>query len=56
MTTEKPIINIENIEICRNCRGTGLLAYPHHVLQCGVCNGKGRVVVKKEIKITIETL
>lgn len=56
MITEKPIITLENIDICRNCRGTGILVYEHHAVQCGVCLGHGRVVVRKEIKITIITL
>jgi len=54
--TEKPIILIEKMDICRNCRGTGALAYEHHVTQCGVCLGHGRLMVKKEIKITLITL
>jgi len=54
--TEKPLIKTENIDICRNCRGTGNLKYPSHVTKCDVCDGHGRVLVKKEIKITIETL
>lgn len=55
-TTVKPPILIERIEICRNCLGTGMLKYPKHVTTCAVCAGHGRVMVKKEIKITIETL
>lgn len=56
MITEKPLIKLENIDLCRNCRGTGYLKYPSHVLKCEVCDGHGRVVVRKEIKITIITL
>lgn len=56
MITEKPLITIERIDICRNCLGTGILAYEHHAVKCGVCDGQGRVHVKKEIKITITTL
>ena len=56
MVTEKPLITLENIEICRNCRGSGMLAYEHHITQCGVCLGHGRVIVKKEITITLITL
>ena len=55
-TTVKPLILIERIEICRNCLGTGTLAYERHAVKCGVCEGHGRVLIKKEIKITIETL
>lgn len=54
--TEKPLIKIESIEICRNCAGTGTLKYPKRSVECGICLGYGRVMVKKEIKITIETL
>ena len=54
--TEKPLILIANIDICRNCRGTGYLKYPAHVVQCQVCEGHGRLMVRKEIKVTLETL
>ena len=56
MITEKPPILLENIDICRNCRGAGYLKYPSHVTKCEVCDGHGRVLIKKEIKITITTL
>ncbi|MEI8007864.1 MAG: hypothetical protein WCI48_16790 [Bacteroidota bacterium] len=56
MVTEKPLIKLENIEICRNCRGTGQLVYEKHTTECGVCIGHGRLLVKKEIKITLITL
>ncbi len=56
MVTVKPTIKIESIRICRSCIGTGYLKYPHHVTKCETCNGHGRVLVKKEINTTIETL
>ncbi|MEI6061731.1 MAG: hypothetical protein WCR72_13565 [Bacteroidota bacterium] len=53
---EKPLIKIQRIEICRNCQGAGYVEGTSHVLACYVCDGKGRVRVVKEIKITIETV
>ena len=53
---KKPLVVVSRIEICRNCQGTGLEVYESHVLMCKVCDGKGRVRVKKEIMITIETV
>jgi len=52
-TTEKPIVNTNRIEICRNCQGTGS---KFKNIQCNVCNGEGRVRVKKEIRTIIETI
>ena len=49
---EKPLIKIQRIEICRNCQGAGYVEGTSHVLACYVCDGKGRVRVVKEIKIT----
>ena len=57
--TEKPIIQTSKIDICRNCNGTGKKIDDSIKFtwdDCNVCEGKGRVNVKKEIKITIETL
>lgn len=53
---EKPLIQFSNIEICRNCHGKGYFEWPSHVLQCDVCEGKGRVRVRKEIRVVIETI
>ncbi len=56
---DKPTVFTEHIDICRNCRGLGSIKdetqrYSH--ITCEVCDGKGRVLVKKEIRITIETI
>ena len=53
---EIPLVLIERIEICRNCQGAGELKYPTHKIECGVCEGSGKVLVRKEIKITILTI
>jgi len=58
MITEKPTIKRVYIDLCRNCLGEGTITLDFHigVHECPVCLGHGRVKVKKEIKITIETL
>lgn len=53
---EIPMIKVERIEICRNCQGAGQLKYPTHAVDCEVCEGSGKVLVRKEIKITILTI
>lgn len=49
---EKPIVVTERIDLCRHCRGAGNIDKQ----KCHICRGHGRVLVKKEIKITIKTL
>ena len=45
-------------EICRNCRGTGKVAFPtglrNIVITCPVCNGQGMVKKTAEGDILIE--
>lgn len=48
------------IDKCRNCLGCGSVdrqntgISPEASVTCPVCQGSGQVVVKKEIKITVE--
>ena len=56
---EKPHVYTERIDICRNCHGTGHAKKYDGKLSlnvCDVCNGKGRVKVKKKIITVIETI
>lgn len=50
--TEKPLVVVRRMELCRNCQGAGNIDN----CKCHVCRGHGRVLVEKEIKITIITL
>lgn len=49
----------ENIEICRNCQGTGAvdseggLLIKRHPEKCPVCDGSGRIVKNKTVVIKI---
>lgn len=48
------------VDVCRNCRGVGtvdnLSCYTHSgaLLTCPVCDGSGRVFIRKEISVKIE--
>ena len=51
------------IELCKNCGGSGVdYKYPEHdvlrqypeAIECCTCEGSGRVLVSKEIFITVE--
>lgn len=53
---EKPMILVVRKDICRNCQGDGLVMTASHAIVCYVCEGKGIVRVRKEIKTTIETI
>jgi DnaJ-class molecular chaperone len=56
---EKPIVHTDRIDICRNCHGVGVARDERGKLKsedCDVCDGQGRVRVKKEIRTTIETI
>lgn len=55
--------NHENIEICRNCGGTGM-AEKEGLLSvfngecvgvCPVCEGSGRVTVTRDVTVTVES-
>lgn len=56
MITEKTPVKIEYFDLCRNCRGAGNVTDGTKQTACPVCLSHGRVLVKKEIKITIQTL
>ena len=43
-------VNISYQAICRNCHGEGLKDGE----TCSICLGNGRVIIDKEIKITIK--
>lgn len=51
--------NIENVELCRNCSGRGIVSYSDflgyalHFQHCTICKGSGRIVRVKEVKETI---
>ena len=49
------------VDVCRNCGGTGLIATTKTFIEpqeaeikCTVCDGSGRVFIRKEISVTIE--
>ena len=46
--------NRENIEICRNCGGTGVSEEQDFVF-CPVCEGSGRVKVIRDITVTVKS-
>ncbi|MGI6342008.1 MAG: hypothetical protein ACOXZ9_03385 [Bacteroidales bacterium] len=59
MKIEKAPYHFKSIEICRNCLGTGYAKDENGNqtgLTCGVCSGKGRVIVTRVIKVTIEAV
>ena len=53
----------ENIEICRNCGGTGMAeseGFPSVFSGecagvCPVCDGSGRVTVTRDVTVTVES-
>ena len=47
----------ERIEICRNCQGAGTLrTAAGGKITCNVCDGHGRVLIRKLIRIFVETI
>lgn len=48
------------VDICRNCKGGGRVANLCHcaptesIITCPVCGGSGRVVICKDISVTVE--
>lgn len=59
--------HIDKIEICRNCKGSGMvhpqvegsrllrrLQCPDRLVTCEVCGGSGRVKKASDITITVE--
>lgn len=59
MKIEKAPYRFKSIEICRNCLGTGYARDEKNnqtELTCGVCGGKGRLIVTRVIYVTLETI
>ena len=51
--------SVEGIEICRNCKGTGVEEKPTGEKAtieslCHVCNGSGRVKILRQGTVTVE--
>jgi DnaJ-class molecular chaperone len=42
------------VAICRACKGSGSHPFPLCNIPCDTCNGCGRVLIVKEIKVTVE--
>jgi DnaJ-class molecular chaperone len=53
---EKKPIRFSNVDVCRNCKGRGEFEMLSTKVNCPICQGKGRVKVTKEIRITVETI
>lgn len=48
----KKAFHLEYVELCRNCRGTGIDELTGWT--CPTCEGSGRVLKKREGVVTIE--
>lgn len=48
----KRAFNLENVELCGNCRGTGIDELTGW--KCPVCEGSGRVFKRREGVVTVE--
>ncbi len=56
---KQKIYETNQIELCRNCSGKGnvldsdFIGYDTVLEKCPVCDGSGRIVKMKEIKVTV---
>jgi DnaJ-class molecular chaperone len=55
-TIEKPVHKLTYLATCTHCYGKGTVEGQKGIINCYVCEGRGVVRIRKEIKITIETI